>query len=81
VSHQDCIVLRRGDLGGACKYWRKAAKAGVATGMFKLGLHLYKGDVHALGRNAEDALMWLNRFVAASEAQVRYCLGSSWECN
>ena len=61
----------RNDKTGACKFWRRAAKAGVPTAMFKLGLHLYKGDLHALGRNAEDAVMWLHRFVAASDGQVR----------
>lgn len=36
--------------------------------MFQLGLHLYKGTVRALGRNAEDALMWLQRYINAIEA-------------
>ena len=36
--------------------------------MYHLGHHLYKGDIHALGRNAEDAHLWLSRFLAALPA-------------
>jgi TPR repeat protein len=56
-------LFSRGDMNEAAKYWKKGAKAGVPTAMFRLGLHLYKGDIHALGRNTEDTLMWLQRFL------------------
>lgn len=68
---RDMTFSCRGDVSGACKYWRRGAKVGAAGGMFHLGLHLYKGDIHSLGRNAEDAHMWLTRFLAAAEPKVQ----------
>lgn len=42
--------------------WKRAAKAQQPIAMYKLGHHLYKGDMNTLGRNVEDAVMWLTRF-------------------
>ena len=42
--------------------WKRAAKAQQPVAMFKLGHHLYKGDLTTLGRNVEDSVMWLQRF-------------------
>ena len=52
----------RGDWAGAVRMWKRAAKAQQPVAMFKLGHHLYKGDLTTLGRNVEDSVMWLQRF-------------------
>jgi TPR repeat protein len=55
------------------RYWKRAAKAQQPVAMFKLGHHLYKGDLATLGRNMEDAVMWLQRFQRfVSEKLVRF---------
>jgi hypothetical protein len=63
-------MLCRGSLNSACGYWKKAARGNEALAMYKLGVHFYKGDVHALGRSAEDAAYWLKKFIKCEECQV-----------
>ena len=61
--------------------WKRATKAQQPVAMFKLGHHLYKGDVTTLGRNAEDAVMWLNRFQRfVSDKLVRCWAAVSVSC-
>jgi TPR repeat protein len=54
------------------RYWKSAAKAQQPVALYKLGYHLYKGDLATLGRNVEDAVIWLTRFQrCASDRLVR----------
>lgn len=64
------VATCRGDWAVAVRNWKRAAKAQQPVAMFKLGHHLYKGDLTTLGRNMEDAVMWLQRFQRCVTARL-----------
>jgi TPR repeat protein len=71
--HASGCSFCRGNLNSAAGYWKKAGKGGKPLAMYKLGVHFYKGDVHVLGRSAEDAAHWLKKFLKQDPALVRFC--------
>jgi len=50
----------RGNLVGAVSQWKAAAKAGSAQAQFRIGELFYQGNTD-LGRDSEEALLWLQR--------------------
>lgn len=50
----------RGNPSRALRFWKHAAKNGIAEGQFRIGEAFYQGEGD-MGRDAEEALMWLQR--------------------
>jgi len=68
------IFELRGLTARAMTHWKKAAKAGVAEGQFRLGEAFYRGHPDT-GQDPEEALMWLQR--AAKNKEISSQLLSS----